>query len=47
MGELQNIGNFSEIFEYLQEQVVYFEENLTNNFFDQDDGEDDRIAYRK
>ena len=34
MGELQNIGNYSEIFEYLQEQVIYFEENLRNTIFD-------------
>ena len=47
MGELQNIGNYSATFEYLQEQVVYFEENLKNTLFDQDDGEDDRTAYRR
>ena len=47
MGELQNIGNYSEIFKYLQEQVIYFEENLKNTIFDQDDGEDDRTAYRR
>ena len=37
MGELQNIGNYSETFEYLQEQVVYYENNLKNTIFDQDD----------
>ena len=47
MGELENIGNYSETFEYLQEQVVYFENNLKNPIFDQDDGEDDRTAYRR
>ena len=25
MGELQNIGNYSETFQYLREQVIYFE----------------------
>ena len=47
MGELQNIGIYSETFEYLQEQVVYFEENLKNTLFDQDDDEDDRKAYKR
>ena len=27
--------------------VVYFEDNLKNTLFDQDDGEDDRQAYRR
>ena len=47
MGELQNIGNYTETFEYLQEQVEYFENNLKNTIFDQDDREDDRTAYRR